>query len=68
MSSPYWQQRAMSSYPEDVTCLVCLYQMGYYVPLSKLREHQAMQRRVNPCNYNFLAAWTPRAASWPLRR
>lgn len=30
---------------EYVTCLVCLYHLGRYVPLSKLREHQAQQVR-----------------------
>lgn len=28
---------------EPVTCLRCLYRMGLYVPLSKLREHQSEQ-------------------------
>lgn len=29
---------------DAVTCRVCLYWMGLYVPLAKLREHQAAQR------------------------
>lgn len=28
---------------EDVTCLVCLYHLGLYMPLVKLREHQSEQ-------------------------
>lgn len=28
---------------DDVTCLRCLYRMGLYVPLVKLREHQDTQ-------------------------
>lgn len=27
----------------NVTCRVCLYHLGLYVPLSKLREHQDAQ-------------------------
>lgn len=29
---------------DHVTCLRCLYQMGLYVPLVKLREHQAFEQ------------------------
>jgi hypothetical protein len=37
-----------------VTCRVCLYHLGFYVPLSKLREHQGRQalaafERAYPC-------------------
>jgi hypothetical protein len=35
----------------EVTCRRCLYYIGFYVPLVKLKEHQAMQRLAgNPCN------------------
>lgn len=34
----------ITCYPESVTCLVCLYHLGRYVPLSKLREHQHRER------------------------
>lgn len=30
--------------PQYVTCRVCLYHMGLYTPLAKLREHQYEQR------------------------
>jgi len=31
--------------PEDtVTCRICLYHMGRYMPLSRLKEHQSYQR------------------------
>lgn len=29
---------------EQITCRLCLYWLGQYVPLSRLREHQAAQR------------------------
>lgn len=29
-----------------VTCLVCLYHLGLYMPLVKLREHQIENRRI----------------------
>ena len=32
------------TYEPAVTCLRCLYWLGRYVPLGKLREHQAAQR------------------------
>jgi len=33
--------------PNDVTCLVCLYWLGRYVPLVKLKEHQDATKTVN---------------------
>lgn len=40
----------MSDVPEWVTCLRCLYLLGWYVPLVKLREHQTVERLAsNPC-------------------
>lgn len=32
---------------DRVTCLVCLYHLGLYVPLSKLTEHQNANRGGN---------------------
>jgi hypothetical protein len=31
-------------YQGEVTCLICMYHLGLYVPLVKLKEHQFMQR------------------------
>lgn len=36
--------RVFESQAYPVTCRLCLYRMGLYVPLSKLREHQAAAR------------------------
>jgi hypothetical protein len=33
-----------TAYEPDVTCRRCQYHLGLYVPLSRLREHQAAQR------------------------
>lgn len=38
--------REFSTYEPDVTCRKCLYQLGRYVPLSLLREHQLYQQRI----------------------
>lgn len=32
-----------TSFSEQVTCLICLYHMGLYVPLVRLRDHQQDQ-------------------------
>ena len=36
--------RAWTQDDYDITCETCLWWLGLYVPLSKLREHQALQR------------------------
>lgn len=33
-------------YRGETTCLRCLYNLGLYVPLSKLAEHQERERKV----------------------
>lgn len=40
------QRRAIRETPHEpsVTCRVCLYWLGLYVPIAKLREHQAFTR------------------------
>jgi hypothetical protein len=40
----YPWQRSVTVEPAEVTCLVCLYHMGRYMPLSKLQEHQEFAR------------------------
>lgn len=34
---------AMTREPTEVTCLVCMWHLGLYMPLVKLREHQYVQ-------------------------
>ncbi len=38
--------RLTTAYEPDVTCLVCMWHLGRYVPLVKLREHQRESRAI----------------------
>ncbi len=37
-----------TAHAEDVTCLRCKYWLRWYIPLSRLAEHQAWQRLCDP--------------------
>lgn len=43
--SAYSWNLQRTAYEPDVTCLVCLYHLGRYMPLSKLRDHQSRERQ-----------------------
>jgi hypothetical protein len=42
---------------EDVTCHICLFRLGLYVPLVKLREHQAWNKFSALPRGTTTAAW-----------
>lgn len=46
LARTYSWRRVVAEHPEDVTCHICLYHMGLYVPVTKLREHQLYQQRI----------------------
>lgn len=55
-----YQPRVFETEGNPVTCRVCLYRMGLYVPLSKLHEHQCWQRaRVHGVTINGARCFVP---------
>lgn len=44
LARTYSWRRVVAVEPVDVTCFICLYHMGLYVPLTKLVEHQRYTR------------------------
>lgn len=47
----------------DVSCLVCLYHLGRYMPIAQLREHQMYARVLSDCGLKRHEATEPQAST-----